>query len=967
MTEENNTKEEKIREEYPNLLCYTFNPKRNQSDEIKKIINAVQNKVGKPDPALIKQMKEEDKDFFSKKKFITSDKALERLSQLLNAIKYRIPIMEEGPTGTSKTFTTLIAIDYLNYRTQKENPKDNKRIKELLRFNLSSQTRSDDLLCQITGDQDSPAGLKTIDGVFLKAFRDGYPLLLDEFNLANESVLQFLLEAISSGVLSIIINGKGLQEIKMHPDFCLIATQNPPTGMFAGKRNNFSIDFLSKFLKVKFEIDLEELKQITKGSAKEFNYNDESVINEMVEFHEKWVKNYVKSDDVQCFTIRDILATIKLISEKNGIFESINAIYGARYPKEMKLKLQEVLKDYPKLSTRLNDNKPVLNESFPFCYANEILINAINQCLFSLENGRNIIISGNKGCGKSFLAKNVSKYYDSIYLKNNLSQKDNYCICTNKLECSDLLGSQKPSDKIQEGEEMLVWKNGFLTEGIKEGYSVVLDNINEAPSTVTERLNGLLDKTYDDDKEAFFEIPENPKDNKIKIDNNFRIICVCDYEKLKKMSPAFINRFDVIVLEDIFDKNISDDELKKLIGIILEKKNLELPDEEVLDMDVSEHENVMESLSNSSFSNEQNDADDKEESNKEDESKKEEGNTERKSIKSNSSQKSVNTPQNDDIIEDKKSGKSEKTDGVEKSKEIDNFDIESKKSFGLSSNNLIKDSLFKMEEKEINAILKKNVEKFIKNKDNETFLTKSIEAIRKIEEFTIYNITKLIVSINIIQELIKNEGHDIGIDIIVNFVYDLIFNNEKNIEKIEVHNKIMDFFDNKLDEEKGNDDNDDKYHFKNSDSLRKFMVFLMAASHINLHLCVVGPPGGGKTTSARAFARIRGKLLNEQNEKHFRMYTFNEGTKPHDFYGSSTLSKGKIKFSYGALSKSIKEGSVFIADEFNLTSIQTMRSVLPALEPNFNKRNRIPGIEGPILFNSKFFFMICQNDSNTLG
>ena len=246
-----------------NLLLYSFNEEAKPTDEIAKIINEVKKKIGKPDLELIEKMKE-DKDFFSSKKFVTSSKALERLSQLINAIKYKIPIIEEGPTGTSKTFTTLIAIEYLNYRKQKENPEDKNNIKELLRFNLSSQTKSDELLCQIAGDPNSPAGLKTIDGVFLKAFRDGYPLLLDEINLANESVLHFLLEAISSGILSILINGKGLQEIHMHEDFCLIATQNPPTGMFAGKRNNFSIDFLAKFSKVKFEIDLEELKEITK-------------------------------------------------------------------------------------------------------------------------------------------------------------------------------------------------------------------------------------------------------------------------------------------------------------------------------------------------------------------------------------------------------------------------------------------------------------------------------------------------------------------------------------------------------------------------------------------------------------------------------------------------------------------------------------------------------------------------------
>ena len=265
----------------------------------------------------------------------------------------------------------------------------------------------------------------------------------------------------------------------MYEDFCLIATQNPPTGMFLGKKNNFSIDFLAKFSKVKFEIDLEELKEITKGSAKEFNYHNEKVIDELVKFHEKWVKKYVKDDDVQCFTIRDILATIKLISENKGIFESINTIYGARYPKKMKLELQEVLKEFPELSKKIEGLNQTLDETFPFCYENETLIKTVNHCIFSLENGRNIIISGNEGSGKSFLSKIIAKYYDSKHFeKDKLSNITNYCICTNKLECSDLLGNQKPSDKIQEGEEMLIWKNGFLTEGINDGFTVILDNIN---------------------------------------------------------------------------------------------------------------------------------------------------------------------------------------------------------------------------------------------------------------------------------------------------------------------------------------------------------------------------------------------------------------------------------------------------------------------------------------------------------
>ena len=934
--------EKKPDENIKSLLMYTFNPESNNNNEIKNIINEVIKKVENPDNKLIDQMKE-DKEFFSKKKFIQSKKAMERLSQLINAIKYKIPIMEEGPTGTSKTFTTLIAIDYLNYRKQKENPNDTNRIKELLRYNLSSQTKSDDLLSQVVGDQNSPAGLKNIDGVFLKAFRDGYPLLLDEFNLASESVLQFLLESITSGILSIIINGKGLQKINMHEDFCLITTQNPPTGMFAGKRNAFSKEFLSKFSKVKFEIDLEELKEITRGSAKEFNYNNEKVIDEMVKFHEKWVKNYVSDDDVQCFTIRDILATIKLISEGKGNYESINAIYGARYPKEMKLKLQEVLKEFPNLSQSLNSSKPHLDENFPYCYINESLVNTVNQCMFSLENGRNIIISGNRGNGKSFLAKNLSKFYNTKSFGQNLYNQDNYCICTNKIECSDLIGNQKPSDKIQEGQEMLVWKDGFLTEAIRNGSSIVLDNINEASSTVTERLNGLLDKTYEI-KELYFELPENPNEGRIKINENFRIICVCEYEKLKKMSPAFINRFDVIFLEEQIEKNISDEKLKQLISVILisekSKNNKKVEKEEEEDEDIDNNEEFGEKLSFSDEdSNSCNNSERNSNENEKTDSKKDESNQDDSQSKKNFN-KALSSISND---------------------------TESRNNIGKSSIQLIDIDYDQKEQKQINEIFNKIEREFIQNQDNQKYFEEIIKNIKKIEDFTIYNVTKFIISLDILNEVIniKNDAK-IEYNIIINFTYDLIFSKINQIEKININEQIMDFFDSKLDEENGNDEIDDKYHFKDSESLRKFMVFLMASSLIKLHLCVIGPPGGGKTTSARAFSRIRGKLL-ELDEEPFRMFTFNEDTKPHDFFGSSTLSKGNIKFTLGPLGRAIENGSVFIADEFNLTSIQTMKSIYPVLEPNYNMRIRIPGIENPIIMNDNFFFIICQNDSNTLG
>ena len=115
----------------------------------------------------------------------------------------------------------------------------------------------------------------------------------------------------------------------------------------------------------------------------------------------------------------------------------------------------------------------------------------------------------------------ISFFYD--YKNNRFYHEVYFCICTDKIEPSELIGCQKASNKIQDVEELLIWKDGFLTEAVKTGLSVVLDNIEEAPSTVTERLNSLLDKNFGQENEIF-DIPENPKNKSIKINLNFRLI-----------------------------------------------------------------------------------------------------------------------------------------------------------------------------------------------------------------------------------------------------------------------------------------------------------------------------------------------------------------------------------------------------------------------------------------------------------
>lgn len=100
----------------------------------------------------------------------------------------------------------------------------------------------------------------------------------------------------------------------------------------------------------------------------------------------------------------------------------------------------------------------------------------------------------------------------------------------------------------------------------------MLDGIDNARAIVTERLNGLLDETYRKG-DKYFDVPENPKEPKVLIHPNFRLLCTSKIEKINQMSPAFVNRFDIIVLEDQLE-DINEEEFANLVQILMNQENI---------------------------------------------------------------------------------------------------------------------------------------------------------------------------------------------------------------------------------------------------------------------------------------------------------------------------------------------------------------------------------------------------------
>ena len=135
-------------------------------------------------------------------------------------------------------------------------------------------------------------------GSFAEAYSEGKILLLDEVNLAPNPVLQCMLSALDSNKITQSVPGSGLQTFYRHPNFRIIATQNPKIGAFASTRDRLSNKFLETFQVIEFKnFSGKELMEIALKAAKKMKYikpdekniRKETIIKKLGEFHNEWV------------------------------------------------------------------------------------------------------------------------------------------------------------------------------------------------------------------------------------------------------------------------------------------------------------------------------------------------------------------------------------------------------------------------------------------------------------------------------------------------------------------------------------------------------------------------------------------------------------------------------------------------------------------------------------------------------
>lgn len=138
-----------------------------------------------------------------------------------------------------------------------------------------------------------------------------------------------------------------------------------------------------------------------------------------------------------------------------------------------------------------------------------------------------ILLTGATGVGKTAGIKCLASYTGNPLVRVNLH--DN----TDELE---LFGGYKPNPKGPG----FVWQDGLVTSAVRNGYWLLLDELNLAEPAVLERLNALLDG------DDYVVLTEKSDGEKVQAHQDLRVFATMNpssYEGRKDLSAAMMDRF----------------------------------------------------------------------------------------------------------------------------------------------------------------------------------------------------------------------------------------------------------------------------------------------------------------------------------------------------------------------------------------------------------------------------------------
>ncbi|KAI5296385.1 hypothetical protein KEM52_003249, partial [Ascosphaera acerosa] len=432
---------------------------------------------------------------------------------------------------------------------------------------------------------DSSFAFAFVQGKIVKALRDGDWVLLDEINLASPDTLESIAGLLHHGVdgsPSVLLTEAGeVERIYGHPQFRIFGAMNPATD--AGKRD-LAPGLRSRFTEIFVnspDTDIDDLVRLIDVYLGDLTASDLTASAGLAQLYLETKKLNAENrltdgaGQKPHFSIRTLVRTLVYVRDQAATYGLRRAIYEGfcmsfltllskdseslvlpLLDKHVFASLKNARSVLSQMPTAPDDGQAYVRYKHywmrqgPFAPEKQphyIITPFIERNLMNLVRASStrrfpILLQGPTSAGKTSMVEYLAKVSGNRFVRiNNHEHTD----------LQEYLGTY-----VSAPDGRLVYQEGVLVEALRNGYWIVLDELNLAPTDVLEALNRLLD----DNRELF--LPESQE--VVRPHPNFMLFATQNpaglYGGRKILSRAFRNRF----LELHFD-DIPEDELEYIL------------------------------------------------------------------------------------------------------------------------------------------------------------------------------------------------------------------------------------------------------------------------------------------------------------------------------------------------------------------------------------------------------------------
>lgn len=416
-----------------------------------------------------------------------------------------------------------------------------------------------------------------ITGSLVNCIRNGDWVLLDEINLASTETLECLSTILEPNGSIVLLERGDFTPVKRHPDFRIFACMNPSTDIGkkdlpVGIRNRFTEFFVD-------ELTAENDLIILVSDYLRNTGIQQTKVLAVVKLYQKLrsMAQLELNDGLgnrPVYSLRTLCRALSICAKnlcgsiERNLYESFCLSFLTQLDPASHLRVLDLIQ-----KSLLSNKKAVLSQKIPrpdgeqigfegywiqkgpkepeLCES-YILTESVKENLRDLARIVSIgklpvLLQGPTSAGKTSLIDYVAR------------RSGNYSLRINNHEHTDL--QEYIGTYTADVSGKLSFKEGVLVQAMKNGYWIILDELNLAPSDILEALNRVLD----DNRELF--IPETQE--LIKAHPNFMLFATQNppglYGGRKTLSRAFKNRFIELHFSEI---------PRSELEIILEKRCL---------------------------------------------------------------------------------------------------------------------------------------------------------------------------------------------------------------------------------------------------------------------------------------------------------------------------------------------------------------------------------------------------------